>query len=31
MGPTWGPRYAFTVTAFDAAGTRLASATTAVR
>jgi subtilisin family serine protease len=26
-----GPRYAFTVTAFDAAGTRLASATTAVR
>jgi subtilisin family serine protease len=28
---TRGPRYAFTVTAFDAAGTRLASATTAIR
>jgi subtilisin family serine protease len=26
-----GPRYAFTVTAFDAAGTRLASGTTTVR
>src|SRR5262249_18244289 len=26
-----GPRYAFTVTAYDAAGTRLASATTTVR